>query len=212
MPPPPPFEARVALPPFAALVAPDRAVVVRAARAWTGALEAASPATIVLRGAVIESVEWGSADGAAPPGAETIVVSSEYTVLPGLIDCHSHPTFQESFDFERCAFETMEGTVRNLRTILRAGVTSVNGAAAAQLGVEAFLRRLVHAGRVEGPRWRVAGPELTPPGGLGAGIFKSPFETDCFGRVCKTTEELLEAVRECAAFGCGKCSRDHYKP
>ena len=30
----------------------------------------------------------------------------------------------------------------------------------------------------------------------------SPFETDCFGQVCASREELLNAVRECAAYGC----------
>jgi hypothetical protein len=43
----------------------------------------------------------------------------------------------------------MEETVTNLRTVLHAGFTSINGAAATKVGVEATLRGLVHSGRVE---------------------------------------------------------------
>ena len=197
-----PFESRVPALPFAVQL-PQRRLVVRAARAWSPERSAAAPAVVVLVGGVIELVTWGPwAEEEAATDASTIELSGELTLLPGLVDCHSHPTFSDSFEFATAPFATLANTTSNLRTLLRAGFTSINGAAASKVGVEVLLRSLVHAGRIEGPRWRVAGPELTPPGGLGCGNVRSSFESDCFGKVCATRDELLAAVDECASLGC----------
>ena len=194
---------RVALPPFPSS---PNAVVVRAARAWTPALSTPAPATLLIVGGRIHAIVWGSdaADPAAPATSGPlidIVVPATHTLIPGLIDCHNHSSFANSFDFDTSAFATAASTAGNLLTLLRAGFTSIHSAAACKLGVEAALRTLVHEGRLPGPRWRTAGPELTPTGGLGAGTVLSPYESDCFGWVCDGIPALVAAVAECAAFG-----------
>ena len=183
-------------------------MILRATAAWSPSLDACAPATVVIIGGEILSVTWGAAAETAAVAAErasngdlvVITIGPQYTLLPGLIDAHAHPTFMNSFDFDVSADTCAVATCNNLATMLQSGFTSINSAAACKLGVEAVLRGLVHSGTIEGPRWRTAGPELTPTGGLGAGTVVSPFETDCFGYVCDGVDALVAAVEECAAY------------
>ena len=142
-------------------------------------------------------------DGALPAAGALVFVrlSADFTLLPGLIDAHAHPTFPGTFDFDVSADECATSTAATLRTCLRAGFTSLHSAASTKLGVEVALRAAVHRGDLLGPRWRTAGPELTPPGGLGEGRTPSIWEGDCFGLVCADGPALVTAVAACAAAG-----------
>ena len=183
--------------------ASTRQVIIHAARAWTPSLDAPQPATLTIDDGTISSIIWGATSHAAPTPAGSLVLTLDdhVTLLPGLVDCHNHSSFANSFDFDTSAFATAASTVANLSTILASGITSIHSAASCKLGVEAALRTLVHEGRISGPRWRSAGPELTPPHGLGAGINVSPWETNCFGYVAPDIHALQAAIRECAEFG-----------
>ena len=94
------------------------------------------------------------------------------TVLPGLVDCHVHllfsgvhplKTLQSPFSYPY--FEA----VRNLRTTLDLGITTVRDAGGADLGV----KQAVADGLVPGPRVLIAVSMLSQTGGHGDGWYPS---------------------------------------
>ena len=90
------------------------------------------------------------------------------TVLPGLIDVHTHLTGDPDFDPYReltttDAKEAITG-VANARTTLLAGITSVRNVGAGGYS-DVDLRDAINAGQVPGPRMQVSGPPLGITGG-----------------------------------------------
>ncbi len=146
--------------------APTRRVVVRAGRV----LDVKSGKTltdqvIVIEGDKIESIGPASA-GQSTVGA-TIINLPNATVLPGLIDAHTHLTFNPSFGYESLAIsvprEALIGA-RNARVTLEAGFTTVRNVAAYGYS-DVALRDAINAGDVPGPRMLVSGPPLSITGG-----------------------------------------------
>ena len=106
----------------------------------------------------------------ANPGDEVETVDlSEYFVLPGLIDSHTHITGEYTHDVrlrrvtETDADAAIAATVFAGRT-LRAGFTTIRNVGSS--GDAAFaLRDAIAAGTVPGPRLLVAGESISPTGG-----------------------------------------------
>jgi imidazolonepropionase-like amidohydrolase len=94
-----------------------------------------------------------------------------YTVMPGLIDCHSHLIGDMEFagipaTTTTAAQEAMTG-VRNAKATLDAGFTSVRDVGTYRAFVDAALRDAIDAGWLPGPRMQCAGAYVTSPGGGG---------------------------------------------
>jgi len=89
------------------------------------------------------------------------------TLLPGLIDAHTHLTMDPKFGYERLALsiprETLIGA-KNARLTLQAGFTTVRNVGAAGYS-DVALRDAVNASDVPGPRMLVSGPPLSITGG-----------------------------------------------
>jgi imidazolonepropionase-like amidohydrolase len=122
--------------------------------------------TIVVVGDTIQSI-GPTASVAGLPG-DTIVDLSRMTVLPGLIDVHTHLTMNTDFDPYReltstDAKEAINGVV-NARTTLLAGFTSVRNVGAGDY-TDVDLRDAINAGQVPGPHMLVSGPALGITGG-----------------------------------------------
>lgn len=109
--------------------------------------------------------------GETPQGA-TRLDWSAYTVLPGLIDLHTHlADLGQSADvaapMKASPAETALVGARNARVTLEAGFTSVRDVGTYRGLADVALRNAIERGDVPGPRMWVAGAYITVPGGGG---------------------------------------------
>ena len=125
--------------------------------------------SVLVRGERIESV--------MPQGAQTVVRDAAVvdgrgaTLMPGLIEAHSHLTFTDVAVSVELGFippeEHMLKTAQNARRMLDAGFTSCFSAAAAKPRLDIVLRNAIDGGAFPGPRTLAASPEMTVSAGLG---------------------------------------------
>jgi imidazolonepropionase-like amidohydrolase len=119
--------------------------------------------TIVIQGDRIASV---GADAHVPAGANVIDLSNA-TVLPGLIDAHTHVTFDPNFGYSTLGIsvprEALTGA-KNARVTLEAGFTTIRNVGARGYA-DVALRDAVNARELPGPRMLVSGPALSITGG-----------------------------------------------
>jgi len=145
----------------------SRRVVVRAGRILdvkTGNM--LSGQAIVIEGDKIVSV-GPAADAKLSPATQTIDLPNA-TVLPGLIDAHTHLTFDPAnLGYEGLGIsyprEALIGA-RNARVTLEAGFTTVRNVGAGGYS-DVALRDAINAGDVPGPRMLVSGPAMGITGG-----------------------------------------------
>jgi imidazolonepropionase-like amidohydrolase len=107
-----------------------------------------------------------------PPSGAQVIDWSAMTVLPGLIDAHTHlADWGQSNNVAEPLLHTAEEIALigadNARRTLHAGFTSVRNVGAFRANAEVALRDAIQRGWVPGPRMWVAGAYLTVPGGGG---------------------------------------------
>jgi len=107
-----------------------------------------------------------AADAKVPADAVRIELPSA-TVLPGLIDAHTHLTMDPRFGYEILALSVPRQSLigaKNARLTLQAGFTTVRNVHAMGFS-DVALRDAINAGDVPGPRMLVSGPALGITGG-----------------------------------------------
>jgi imidazolonepropionase-like amidohydrolase len=117
-------------------------------------------------------IAWmGPQDQAPSFAAEKIVDGQGGTVIPGMINCHTHVANDGDGDLfaqvqaDSLPISTVRG-VKNLEIALMSGVTTVRDCGAADnLAIE--LSKAVEDGMIRGPRIRAAGRVITMTGGHG---------------------------------------------
>jgi imidazolonepropionase-like amidohydrolase len=151
--------------PVSADDAPER-FAVRAAHMLDGhAAAARGPVWVVVAGDRIESVE-----SSAPAGLD-VVDLGDATLLPGLIDLHTHlggrvgvPRTERLF--QSTPARNAVAAVGNARATLMAGFTTCRDVGSSGL-VDVALRDAIDAGEIPGPRLQVATSSLSMTGGHG---------------------------------------------
>jgi imidazolonepropionase-like amidohydrolase len=142
-------------------------LAIRAARLFDGVADQlrARPLVLVDDGCITDV----DTTGADPPEHAELVDLGEATLLPGLVDSHTHLVFDASTDpvghlAGMSDDALLDGCRAAARAALAAGVTTVR-----DLGDRGFvtlrLRQELAAHPEQGPQLLVAGPPVTPPGG-----------------------------------------------
>jgi imidazolonepropionase-like amidohydrolase len=166
---------------------------------------------ILVKDQKIEAVRPEREVSEADRAGRKVVDLSNYAVLPGLIDCHTHLLYKEqlhpgnsvaSMDMikelttEGDAYRAIYGTAR-ARAYLNAGITAVQDLGNSGQYADMALRRAIKEGLVPGPRMRCAGRGLSPEGGQLPGvIYKHQGLVADEYRVVKGPDDGVQAVRE----------------
>ena len=122
--------------------------------------------TIVVTGDKITAIAATASTPAA--ASDTVIDLGQLTVMPGMIDAHTHITGNPDFNPYKELTNTdakgaIDGVV-NARTTLMAGFTTIRNVGASGY-IDVDLRDAINAGEVPGPHMLVSGPPLGITGG-----------------------------------------------
>lgn len=164
---------------------------------------------ILVRGSRV--VEVGP-EISVPEGARVIDLQA-YTVLPGLIDAHTHLLYLEdpsggltmegikSLVVEGTPLRALHGAAR-ANTFLHAGITTVRDLGNNGNFGDVALSRAIQDGSLPGPRMIVSGPGISPVGGQFPGLNPEWKElADAEYRTVSGPVEAADAVREAVTYG-----------
>jgi imidazolonepropionase-like amidohydrolase len=190
--------------------APSHITYIKAGRLFDATSDTARMnAVIVVDGDKIQKI--GSAgEISIPAGAEVIDLSGD-TVLPGLIDCHTHlgsrsDRYNPIYDFRDTPFDSAFAGVVNARKTLDAGFTTVRDVGSLPfLAVD--LRNSINDGYLPGPRIVASGPAISITGGHGdlnsyspqTSVWMFPNEKDF--AIVDGIEEMQHTVRAQVKYG-----------
>jgi len=164
---------------------------------------------VLVRHGVIDSV----APHIATPRDAREVDLRGYTVLPGLIDVHTHLLYLEGIGpgltmegtkaliIEGTPLRALHGAAR-ARTFLAAGITTVRDLGNSGQFGDVALRTAIEDGSVDGPRIIPAGPGLSPEGGQFPGLqrgYRAIAEEEY--RIVYSPDDAAQAVAENANYG-----------
>lgn len=180
-----------------AVPAAAQVTVIRAARMVDVANGVVVPDAVV----VVENGRIRQVGGVAPAGA-TVIDLGDQTLLPGLIDLHTHLGYDLEPGWEMRPVTELPGVAvlrsgRNARTTVMAGFTTVREMGAGEMFADVALERAITAGYVVGPHVIPAGYALSITGGhceitgFRPGILEGTPETG----VADGVDEVVRAVR-----------------
>jgi imidazolonepropionase-like amidohydrolase len=181
----------------------SKSILFRPSRVWSAGKSHESWG-VVVRGERIEAV------GPSLSGDETVALEG-CTLLPGLIDAHSHlflhPYNETLWDDqvlkEPEAYRTIRA-VRQAEATLRAGFTTLRDLGTEGAGyADVALKRAIAEGLVAGPRLFVATRAIVATGSYGPA--RSTYRTDCCipqgAEEASGIDEVVRAVRTQVAYG-----------
>lgn len=187
----------------------DTAIVIHAGRLVDGtSSEPLADQGIVIAGGRITSVgPWASVR--RPAGARVIDLTGA-TVLPGLIDNHTHVLLQgdiTSDDYDRqllymsIPYRAILGA-RNAQRALLQGFTALRDVETeGAMYADVDIKRAINGGEVPGPRMFVATRAMAPTGAYGIGGPNWELDLPHGVQVVDGVDEIRRAVREQVAHG-----------
>ena len=139
------------------------------------------------------------------PENAKVIDLTEYTVLPGLIDGHTHFMSLDDFKddhpmaekvlFEGDALRVLRGANR-AKTWLEAGFTTVRDLGDSGPFLDVALKKAINEGTTIGPRMFVSGPIIISEGGQVPGLLKSQRDViEDEYTIVKNVDDAINAVR-----------------
>ena len=193
----------------AAHAAEPRTFLLTADRVWTGDGQARARWAVLVADGRIKEV--GPADRiGAPPGAERIALPGK-TLIPGLIDLHSHvllhpyneTTWDDQVIKEQVEYRTLLAG-KHAKDTLQAGFTTLRdlgteGANYADVGI----KRAIEGGVIEGPRLLIATRAIVASFSYGPAerSYRPDMEIPYGAQEATGVDEVTKAVREQASHG-----------
>lgn len=157
---------------------------------------------LVIRDGRIEEI--GDESRISAPAGATVIDLRQATVLPGLVDLHTHLTSDASLhgysELGRSAMRQALYGVHAARLTLEAGFTTVRNVGAAAYG-DVALRDAIEDGEVVGPRMAVSGPALGITGGHCDNNLLPPEYAHTAEGVADGPWSVRQRVRENAKYG-----------
>ncbi|MEW6371849.1 MAG: amidohydrolase family protein [Pseudomonadota bacterium] len=193
----------------AAHAAEPGTILLTADRVWTGEGQARAGWAVLVENGRIKEV--GPADKiGAPPGAERIALPGK-TLIPGLIDLHSHvllhpyneTTWDDQVIKEQVEYRTLLAG-KHAKDTLQAGFTTLRdlgteGANYADVGI----KRAIAQGVIEGPRLLIATKAIVASFSYGPAerSYRPDMEIPYGAQEATGVDEVTKAVREQASHG-----------
>jgi imidazolonepropionase-like amidohydrolase len=157
-------------------------------------------AVVLVRGERITAV---GSRLAIPPGARVIELSSA-TILPGLIDCHTHITVSPGNAGERFRRSFIDAAILApgyARATLEAGFTTIRDLGASEF-VDVSLRNAINRGDIPGPRILAATMAIGATGGHSDVNGYSPFvQSGQLSGVADGVDEIRKKIRYEVKYG-----------
>ncbi|MDQ6893774.1 MAG: amidohydrolase family protein [Acidobacteriota bacterium] len=159
---------------------------------------------VIVVGDRIESV------GTAAPAGVAVVDLGDRTLLPGLVDAHTHVLLQGDATAPEYNVQILQEypahrvvrAVRALKIALEHGFTTIRDLETEGAGYDdVALRDAVEEGVVPGPRMKVVGPALSTTGSYPILHFRPDWKFPTGVQVCDGPVECRKAVREQISYG-----------
>jgi len=159
---------------------------------------------VVVRGDRIERV------GSSVPDGAKVLDLGDRTLLPGLIDAHTHVLLQgdaTAAEYEEQILKEYPAhrvvrAVRALKIALEHGFTALRDLETEGAGYsDVALRDAVNEGVVPGPRMQVVGPALSTTGSYPITRFRPDWQFPVGVQVCDGADPCRRAVREQLSYG-----------
>ena len=180
--------------------AADPLTVIRAARMIDGRSDAViAPGIVVVRGNKIERI------GGAVPADATVIDLGDATILPGLIDAHTHVLLQgdvtqEDYDKqifrESLPYRALRAS-RAVKMALERGFTSMRDVETeGAMYTDVDVKRAINEGVIPGPRMQVSTRALSVTGGYGPTGYAPEIDYPRGVQIVDGVEGARKAVRE----------------
>jgi imidazolonepropionase-like amidohydrolase len=177
------------------IIKAGRLVDVRAGRVLTDQF-------ILIEGDRVKQI--GSARSVQIPAGARVIDLSNATVLPGLIDCHTHLTGEPGHNgYEALGISIPRQALygaKNAKLTLEAGFTTVRNVGAAGYA-DVALRDAINAGDIPGPRIDASGPAIGVTGGHCDESLLAPEFNHRADGVADGVPSLMTKTREIAKYG-----------
>lgn len=185
------------------------ALLLAPALLWTGEGKPHAAWAVLVQHGRIAAV--GPLDGiAVPPGTERLALPGK-TLIPGLMDLHSHlllhPYNETSWD-DQVVKEPLEYRVllagRHAAATLQAGYTTLRDLGTEGAGdADVSIKRAIDEGVIAGPRLFVATRAIVASGGYGPSVrnYRGDLELPVGAQEASGVDEVVKAVRQQAARG-----------
>jgi len=173
-------------------------------RVFDGTGEYPFTGEVLIQGNRVRRVARGSRS--LPSAGVTVIDGAGATLMPGLIEAHTHFSWNNQPDLESIfRMPPEEHTLFAAgvaKVYLDAGFTSCVGAAAAKPRLDVVIRNAINSGQIPGPRYLANSQEIGTVGGLGdTSLPHVDHPGLSFGWIVSGPEEMRRAVRMFVKYG-----------